>query len=118
VVPASSPIQVGWPTWWRPRRAQSGKLNWATNHRSSFDFIVRKRAPEKGLPGDRGAVPYRKQLVQAANDLAEGRIQLMMSVLRHTSGRWSEGRKAQGCWRSTAREQRAADRARCSDRGG
>ena len=58
-------------------RAQPGKLNWATIT-GFFDFIFEGFQKKAGLEIAR--VPYRNT-VQAATDLAEGRIQLMMSAI-------------------------------------
>ena len=57
-------------------RAQPGKLNWATIT-GFFDFMFEGFQKKANLQFTR--VPYRNT-VQAANDLAEGRIQLMMEA--------------------------------------
>jgi tripartite-type tricarboxylate transporter receptor subunit TctC len=57
-------------------RAQPGTLNWATIT-GFFDFMFEGFQKKAGLQINR--VPYRNT-VQAANDLAEGRIQLMMAA--------------------------------------
>jgi tripartite-type tricarboxylate transporter receptor subunit TctC len=57
-------------------RANPGKLNWATIT-GFFDFVFDGFQKKAGL--EFAKVPYRNT-VQAATDLAEGRIQLMMSA--------------------------------------
>ena len=74
-VPASSPINsvadmVAYA------KANPGKLNWATIT-GFFDFVFDGFQKKTGL--EIAKVPYRNT-VQAATDLAEGRIQLMMSA--------------------------------------
>ncbi len=74
-VPTSSPINsvaelVSYA------RANPGKLNWATIT-GFFDFVFDGFQKKAGL--EIAKVPYRNT-VQAATDLAEGRIQLMMSA--------------------------------------
>ena len=75
VVPASSPIK-SLADLVAAARAQPGKLNWATIT-GFFDFMFEGFQKKASLEIAR--VPYRNT-VQAANDLAEGRIQLMMSA--------------------------------------
>ncbi len=75
VVPASSPIN-SLADLVAAVRAQPGKLNWATIT-GFFDFMFEGFQKKANLEVAR--VPYRNT-VQAANDLAEGRIQLMMSA--------------------------------------
>lgn len=58
-------------------RAEPGKLNWATIT-GMFDFLFTGFLKNAGL--DVARVPYR-DTVLAANDLAEGRIQLMLSAI-------------------------------------
>jgi tripartite-type tricarboxylate transporter receptor subunit TctC len=58
-------------------RAQPGKLNWATIT-GMFDFVFSGFLKKNSL--DIAKVPYR-DTVQALNDLAEGRIQLMLSAI-------------------------------------
>jgi tripartite-type tricarboxylate transporter receptor subunit TctC len=57
-------------------KANPGKLNWATIT-GFFDFVFDGFQKKAGLQIEK--VPYRNT-VQAATDLAEGRIQLMMSA--------------------------------------
>jgi tripartite-type tricarboxylate transporter receptor subunit TctC len=57
-------------------RANPGKLNWATIT-GFFDFVFDGFQKKAGLQIEK--VPYRNT-VQAATDLAEGRIQLMMAA--------------------------------------
>jgi tripartite-type tricarboxylate transporter receptor subunit TctC len=57
-------------------RAQPGKLGWATIT-GFFDFMFEGFQKKANL--DIARIPYR-DTVQAANDLAEGRIQLMMAA--------------------------------------
>lgn len=75
VVPSSSPIK-SLTDLVTTARAQPGKLNWATIT-GFFDFMFEGFQKKQNL--DIAKVPYR-DTVQAANDLAEGRIQLMMSA--------------------------------------
>jgi tripartite-type tricarboxylate transporter receptor subunit TctC len=75
VVPASSPIK-SLKELVDTARAQPGKLNWATIT-GFFDFMFLGFQKKANL--DIARVPYR-DTVQAANDLAEGRIQLMMAA--------------------------------------
>ena len=75
VVPASSPIN-SLAELVAAARAQPGKLNWATIT-GFFDFVF--EGFQKKAKLEIARVPYRNT-VQAANDLAEGRIQLMMSA--------------------------------------
>ena len=75
VVPSSSPIK-SLADLVAAARAQPGKLNWATIT-GFFDFMFEGFQKKANLEIAR--VPYRNT-VQAANDLAEGRIQLMMSA--------------------------------------
>src|SRR5262245_45414312 len=75
VVPASSPIN-SLAELVAAARAQPGKLNWATIT-GFFDFMFEGFQKKANLEIAR--VPYRNT-VQAANDLAEGRIQLMMAA--------------------------------------
>ena len=76
VVPASSPID-SLKGLIDTAKAQPGKLNWATIT-GFFDFMFEGFQKKAGLEIAR--VPYRNT-VQAATDLAEGRIQLMMSAI-------------------------------------
>lgn len=76
VVPVSSPIN-SLADLVATARAQPGKLNWATIT-GFFDFVFDGFQKKEGLKIE--PVPYRNT-VQAANDLAEGRIQLMMSAI-------------------------------------
>jgi tripartite-type tricarboxylate transporter receptor subunit TctC len=57
-------------------KAEPGKLNWATIT-GMFDLVFDAYKKEKGLQIEN--VPYRNT-VQAANDLSEGRIQIMMAA--------------------------------------
>jgi tripartite-type tricarboxylate transporter receptor subunit TctC len=75
VVPASLPINTLGELV-ATARAQPGKLNWATIT-GFFDFMFAGFQKKANL--DIARVPYR-DTVQAANDLAEGRIQLMMAA--------------------------------------
>jgi tripartite-type tricarboxylate transporter receptor subunit TctC len=75
VVPSSSPIN-SLADLVATARAQPGRLNWATIT-GFFDFMFEGFQKKAGLEIAR--VPYRNT-VQAATDLAEGRIQLMMSA--------------------------------------
>jgi tripartite-type tricarboxylate transporter receptor subunit TctC len=75
VVPSSSPIN-SLADLVAAARAQPGKLNWATIT-GFFDFMFEGFQKKANLEIAR--VPYRNT-VQAASDLAEGRIQLMMSA--------------------------------------
>jgi tripartite-type tricarboxylate transporter receptor subunit TctC len=75
VVPASSPIN-SLADLVAAARAQPGKLNWATIT-GFFDFMFEGFQKKANL--EIAKVPYRNT-VHAANDLAEGRIQLMMSA--------------------------------------
>ncbi|MSP45858.1 MAG: tripartite tricarboxylate transporter substrate binding protein [Xanthobacteraceae bacterium] len=58
-------------------RANPGKLNWATIT-GMFDFVFAGFQKKMGI--EIAKVPYR-DTVQAVNDLAEGRIQIMMSAI-------------------------------------
>ena len=58
-------------------RANPGKLNWATIT-GMFDFVFAGFQKKMGI--DIAKVPYR-DTVQAINDLAEGRIQVMMAAI-------------------------------------
>jgi tripartite-type tricarboxylate transporter receptor subunit TctC len=75
VVPSSSPIN-SLAELVAAARAEPGKLNWATIT-GFFDFMFEGFQKKANLQFTR--VPYRNT-VQAANDLAEGRIQLMMAA--------------------------------------
>jgi len=75
VVPAGSPINSLRDLIETARR-DPGKLNWATPT-GFFDFMFEGFQKKAGLHIAR--VPYRNT-VQAANDLAEGRIQLMLAA--------------------------------------
>jgi len=75
VVPASSPFH-SLADLVAAARAQPGKLAWATIT-GFFDFMFEGFQKKANL--DIARVPYR-DTVQAANDLAEGRIQLMMAA--------------------------------------
>ena len=75
VVPASSSIN-SLADLVATARAQPGKLGWATIT-GFFDFMFEGFQKKANL--DITRVPYR-DTVQAANDLAEGRIQLMMAA--------------------------------------
>ncbi len=75
VVPSSSSIN-SLQELLETARAQPGKLNWATIT-GFFDFMFEGFQKKANLQFTR--VPYRNT-VQAANDLAEGRIQLMMAA--------------------------------------
>ena len=74
-VPSSSPIKTV-PELIAYAKANPGKLNWATIT-GFFDFVFDGFQKKAGLQIEK--VPYRNT-VQAATDLAEGRIQLMMSA--------------------------------------
>lgn len=73
VVPASSPIK-SMKDLFDTAKAQPGKLNWATIT-GFFDFVFDGFQKKANL--QIAKVPYRNT-VQAANDLAEGRIDLML----------------------------------------
>jgi tripartite-type tricarboxylate transporter receptor subunit TctC len=75
VVPSTSPFN-SLAELFAAVRAQPGKLNWA-GITGFFDFMFEGFQKKAGLEIAR--VPYRNT-VQAANDLAEGRLQLMMSA--------------------------------------
>ena len=75
VVPAASPMNT-LADLVATAKAQPGKLNWATIT-GFFDFMFDGFQKKNGLEIAR--VPYRNT-VQAANDLAEGRIQLMLAA--------------------------------------
>jgi len=75
VVPASSPIN-SLNDLITTAKAQPGKLNWATIT-GFFDFMFEGFQKKSGV--EIAKVPYRNT-VQAANDLAEGRIQMMMAA--------------------------------------
>src|SRR5436190_9338845 len=76
VVPASSDIKTV-KDLVETARANPGKLNWATIT-GMFDFVFAGFQKKMGI--DIAKVPYR-DTVQAVNDLAEGRIQVMMSAI-------------------------------------
>jgi len=76
VVPKDSPINSV-ADLVKTAQAQPGKLNWATIT-GFFDFMFAGFQKKRNLEIAR--VPYR-DTVQAANDLAEGRIQLMLSAI-------------------------------------
>ena len=75
VVPSSSPIH-SLADLVTMARAEPGKLNWATIT-GFFDFMFEAFLKKANLQMAR--VPYRNT-VQAANDLAEGRIHVMMAA--------------------------------------
>src|SRR5258707_5893538 len=75
VVPASSPIS-SLKELIAEAKANPGKLNWATIT-GFFDFMFEGFQKQEGVVIAK--VPYRNT-VQAANDLAEGRIQMMMAA--------------------------------------
>jgi tripartite-type tricarboxylate transporter receptor subunit TctC len=75
VVPASSPIN-SLKELIDTAKAQPGKLNWATIT-GFFDFMFEGFQKKAGVVITK--VPYRNT-VQAAQDLAEGRIQMMMAA--------------------------------------
>jgi tripartite-type tricarboxylate transporter receptor subunit TctC len=75
VVPSSSPIKSV-SELFDAARKQPGKLNWATIT-GFFDFVFDGFQKKANLQITK--VPYRNT-VQAANDLAEGRIDLMMAA--------------------------------------
>ena len=75
-VPASSDIKTV-KDLVETARANPGKLNWATIT-GMFDFVFAGFQKKMGI--DIAKVPYR-DTVQAVNDLAEGRIQEMMSAI-------------------------------------
>ena len=75
VVPSSSPIK-SLPELVATAKAEPGKLNWATIT-GFFDFVFDGFQRKAGLEIVR--VPYRNT-VDAANDLSEGRIQLMLAA--------------------------------------
>ena len=76
VVPSSSDIKTV-KNLVDTARANPGKLNWATIT-GMFDFVFAGFQKKMGI--DIAKVPYR-DTVQAVNDLAEGRIQVMMSAI-------------------------------------
>ena len=76
VVPASSDIKTV-KDLVETARANPGKLNWATIT-GMFDFVFAGFQKKMGI--DIAKVPYR-DTVQAINDLAEGRIQVMMAAI-------------------------------------
>src|SRR5215203_22149 len=76
VVPSSSEIKTV-KDLIETARANPGKLNWATIT-GMFDFVFAGFQKKMGI--DIAKVPYR-DTVQAVNDLAEGRIQVMMSAI-------------------------------------
>jgi tripartite-type tricarboxylate transporter receptor subunit TctC len=76
VVPSSSDIKTV-KELVETARANPGKLNWATIT-GMFDFVFAGFQKKMGI--DIAKVPYR-DTVQAVNDLAEGRIQVMMSAI-------------------------------------
>jgi tripartite-type tricarboxylate transporter receptor subunit TctC len=76
VVPTSSPINSV-AELVAAARAKPGELNWATIT-GMFDFVFTGFQKKANLHFTR--VPYR-DTVQAATDLAEGRIQLMLSAI-------------------------------------
>jgi len=75
VVPASSPY-TSLKELIADAKANPGKLNWATIT-GFFDFMFEGFQKKEGVVIAK--VPYRNT-VQAANDLAEGRIQMMMAA--------------------------------------
>ncbi len=75
VVPASAPIH-SLSELVAMARAQPGKLNWASIT-GFFDFVFEAYLKKADL--DMTRVPYRNT-VQAANDLAEGRIHVMLAA--------------------------------------
>jgi tripartite-type tricarboxylate transporter receptor subunit TctC len=75
VVPASSPY-TSLKELIADAKANPGKLNWATIT-GFFDFMFEGFQKKEGVVITK--VPYRNT-VQAANDLAEGRIQMMMAA--------------------------------------
>ena len=76
VVPSSSDIKTV-KDLVETARANPGKLNWATIT-GMFDFVFAGFQKKMGI--DIAKVPYR-DTVQAINDLAEGRIQVMMAAI-------------------------------------
>ena len=76
VVPSSSDIKTV-KDLVETARANPGKLNWATIT-GMFDFVFAGFQKKMGI--EIAKVPYR-DTVQAVNDLAEGRIQVMMSAI-------------------------------------
>jgi len=76
VVPSSSSIKTVRELV-ETARANPGKLNWATIT-GMFDFVFAGFQKKMGI--EIAKVPYR-DTVQAVNDLAEGRIQVMMSAI-------------------------------------
>jgi tripartite-type tricarboxylate transporter receptor subunit TctC len=68
-------------------RANPGKLNWATIT-GMFDFVFAGFQKKMGI--DIAKVPYR-DTVQAVNDLAEGRIHVMMSAIAIVRARVQAG---------------------------
>ena len=76
VVPASSDIKSV-KDLVEAARTNPGKLNWATIT-GMFDFVFAGFQKKMGI--EIAKVPYR-DTVQAVNDLAEGRIQVMMSAI-------------------------------------
>jgi tripartite-type tricarboxylate transporter receptor subunit TctC len=76
VVPSSSDIHTV-KDLVETARANPGKLNWATIT-GMFDFVFAGFQKKMGI--EIAKVPYR-DTVQAVNDLAEGRIQVMMSAI-------------------------------------
>jgi tripartite-type tricarboxylate transporter receptor subunit TctC len=75
VVPASAPY-TSLKELMADAKAHPGKLNWATIT-GFFDFMFEGFQKREGVVITK--VPYRNT-VQAANDLAEGRIQMMMAA--------------------------------------
>jgi len=75
-------------------RAQPGKLNWA-GVTGALDFLLAGFLKRQNLTMTK--VPYRNP-VEAANDLAEGRVQMYMAA-RRSCGRNFRPEKS-SCWRS------------------
>ena len=87
-VPPSLNVKTLERTWWRWRRAQPGKLNWATVT-GATDLILAGLLKSAGL--DMAKVPYRDP-VQAVNDVAEGRLHLYWSAYAIVRPRTQAGR--------------------------
>ena len=107
VVPSSSDIKTV-KELVETARANPGKLNWATIT-GMFDFVFAGFQKKMGI--EIAKVPYR-DTVQAVNDLAEGRIQVMMSAIAIVRPRVQAG--AIRMIAVTASE-RASIASRCSD---
>jgi tripartite-type tricarboxylate transporter receptor subunit TctC len=75
-------------------RAQPGKLNWA-GVTGALDFLFAGFLQRNGLAMTK--VPYRNP-VEAANDLAEGRVQMYMAALAIVRLQLQSGKSS--CWRS------------------